>query len=276
MTRPALSTPQALVTAVLGLSVLALGTAIGLETDWGTAVGRAVTVEKVPAGAVKEARLLPPFKLPEVATAYREMADRPAFTPTRRPAPPPVPVATAPSMPRGKYTLTGAIVAGDVRAAYLREVATGKSLTVKQGDLLAGVRVDLVEPRRVVLRMGEETETLDLVSASSGGARPPGAAAAPPPVAAAAIPTSPYQQTLGGPAVAPKPAIAHPGNPPAPGAPGAPVANAPLPVPQAPVGTPAVAMPPGIPGVSQPVVTPTQTPPPADGTSRRRAWQNAQ
>lgn len=282
---------RSLTTVLLLIAIIALGGVFGEMTDWGRAFSQRVTPPKVAPGAAKEAALLPPFRLAfDDATSHKLMVERPLFSPTRAAAPPAVaPVAAAPTMQRGKYILTGAIVAADVRAAYLREVAGNKSHSIKQGDMLPdGYRIELVEARKVVLRFNNETEELEVQSgprvatAGSPAAAPQGFVA----------PLSPYSSTID------RPIAAASGLPPVPGIPGisAPVAGVqPQPgiyppgvVPPAAVAPQGVAT--GTPGFPTPqgVVPPAQslpTTPAQPGTpastdanppARRRMWQNAQ
>jgi hypothetical protein len=279
---------RTLATVVLLLVLAGLAAAFGYLTRWGDAFGERLPPPRVAPGAAKEAALLPAYKLAfEEASTHKLMVERPLFTPTRAPAPPAAaPVAAAPTMQRGKYVLTGAIIAADVRAAYLREVAGNKSHSVKQGDTLPdGYRVELVEARRVVLRFNNDSEDVELQT--SGTAPRPGA-----PIQQAIVqPLSPYTTTIDRPQ-------GTPGVPPVPGIPGLPgvpgVAGV---TPQPGIYPPGVfppgAVPQGVatstPGfpVPQPAV-PAAVPPaapaapttsaPADAANppRRRMWQNAQ
>jgi hypothetical protein len=184
-------------------------------------------------------------------------------------------------MQRGKYVLTGAIVATDVRAAYLREVAGNKSHSVKQGDTLPdGYRVEIVEARKVVLRFNNDTEELEVQSS-----RPTRVAGSPGAPQGIVQPLSPYTTTIDRPVVAgtpgvppvpgllgvtPQPGIFPPGVPPqgvATGTPGFPVPAGVVPPPVPPT-VPAAAVP------AQPT-TPGQ-PTDANPPLRRRMWQNAQ
>jgi hypothetical protein len=211
---------------------------------------------------VVEARLLPAFELPPEAQVAPETAARPMFVPARRPSPPAA-TAAAPVMRKGQFVLTGITVTPEASFVFLKETATGKTQSVKRGSLVNGLMVDVVEPRRVVLRQGEETEDLVLniqVPARVATAAPapvpgsPGAFAAPQvplgmpvpgavPPAPGAVPAGPGAQ---------QPALS--GVPPAPGTPSS------VPVAAAPKADSA--------GTQPPAVTPA--------TGRRRPWINAQ
>jgi len=141
--------------ALWGGTAALLALAIGVEHYVGSEEPAARP--RAPA-KVADARMLPPFSITAVDQVAPETAARPLFTPTRRPAPPPATVQA--TMKKGQFVLTGVTVSADASFAFLREVASGKTKSVRQGAELNGLRVDLVEPRRVVLRQGQETEDL--------------------------------------------------------------------------------------------------------------------
>lgn len=198
-----------------------------------------------PPATVAEARLLPPFVLPPEGQTPRDSVERPLFVPTRRPAPP-APAATASTMKRGQYVLTGVTITPEAAFAFLREVAGGKTHSVRKGTQLSGMTVETVEPRRVVLRQGEEAEDLRLAVLS-----PPKSAQAAAPVGPGSVPPAPGSMP-GVPGVAPnppKPSV------PAPAAPASAGAAPPVPNAQAVPGAPT---------------------PRAPVSGRRRPWINAQ
>lgn len=189
---------------------------------------------------VAEAKLLPAFVLPPDGEAGPEIVARPLFVPTRRPAPPAAAAAVS-TMKRGQFVLTGVTVTPDVSIAFLKEVANGKTLGVKKGAQANGLTVETVEPRRVVLKQGDELEELSLnVQVPARVA----AAPAPPPPA--------------------------PGMPLTGGAP--PAAGATPPGTVNPQGVPAGSgLPTNVPGAQ-----PAQPGSPAPATGRRRPWINTQ
>jgi hypothetical protein len=209
-----------------------------------------VTVGEEPRAPAKiaEAKLLPPFSLPAEPQPAPETVSRPLFVPTRRPSPPAAP-ATVTTMKKGQFVLTGVTVTPELSFAFLKEVAGGKTHSVKKGSQVNGITVEAVEPRRVVLKQGEETEDLALniqVPARVAGA--PGLTGAVPP------------------------------------APGMPGAVPPAPGTPPPLPTAGAAPPPGM-GTAQPTAAPAATVPgqpaatppiPAPATGRRRPWINAQ
>lgn len=135
-------------------------------------------IARAPAKVV-EAKLLPDFSLPREVDSASDTAARPLFVPTRRPAPP-VAVAAATEMKRGQFTLTGVTVTPDVSFVFLKEAGTGKTRSVKKGTEVNGMTLETVEPRRAVLKLGEETEILSL----NVGVPPP---VATPPVSTAGV-----------------------------------------------------------------------------------------
>lgn len=201
-----------------------------------------VTIGEEPRAPAKiaEARLLPPFSLPADSQPVPETVSRPLFVPTRRPSPPAA-TATASAMKKGQFVLTGVTVTPDLSFAFLKEVAGGKTHSVRKGAQVNGLTVETVEPRRVVLKQGEETEDLPLniqVPARVAGVPAPGMPGAVPPAPGAPPPVP-------APATAPAP----PGTAPVP--PGTAPAAAPAPA----AATPAI---------------------PAPASTRRRPWINAQ
>jgi general secretion pathway protein N len=168
--------------AVLAVALLVV---IGIETGWGTRVRPAPPAVEAKPGAPVDARVLPTLAATVAEQAYPESVARPLFVPSRRPAPvaPTVPVAT---MPKGTLTLQGVTIAGETRIAMLREKQSGKVHRVEQGKAVNGMSVAQVDADRVVLRMGDESETVVMLVSKAGGAPgTPGAAPpAPPPQAA--------------------------------------------------------------------------------------------
>lgn len=232
--------------ALWGGAAAALAVVIGVEHQLGSE-GPAEG-PRAPA-KVTDARMIPPFTLAAADQVAPETAARPLFTPTRRPAPPAATVQ--PTMRKGQFVLTGVTVSQEASFAFLREIATGKTKSVRKGTEVNGLRVDAVEPRRVVLRQGEETEDLLLaIQSPPKSAMPP----APPPgtPGAAGAPGVP-----GG-----VPNLFAPGGVPLPGAPGGP----PMPVTPGAAGQPAAAP-------ANPAAAPAPGAPQAT-TGRRRPYMN--
>jgi hypothetical protein len=65
-----------------------------------------------------------------------------------------------PQIVRGQFVLTGTSLAGERSIAFLKEVAGGKSRTVRQGEQINGMLVAEVKPDRVRLTVGSDSEEL--------------------------------------------------------------------------------------------------------------------
>jgi hypothetical protein len=223
--------------------LVALAAIVALEHFFGGVT--AGTGPRAPARIV-EARLLPPFALPPEPATPSETVAKPLFVPTRRPSPP-LATAATPTMRKGQFVLTGVTIVPDVAFAFLRETASGKTLSVKKGNMVNGITIDVVEPRRVVLRMGEETEELALnIQVPARMATAPAPVSGTPPAAVPGqVPQAPPAFT--------SPAGGLPG-----AVPGAPAAGLPAPPGEAPAATPAT------PSAQGPV------------SGRRRPWINPQ
>ena len=175
-------------TATLGLAAIGFLGAVGHETGWGQAVRLPLpAANNVPRTADMVAAL-PGFALPSLENAFKETADRPLFTPTRRPTAGNL-AANAPVMKKGQFKLSGTSVSNDLTVAFLFETATGKTVRITKGKEINGMTLDVVEAGRVVLKLGEETEELTLRTAASPPA-PVKVAAPAPPVAVPAAPAS--------------------------------------------------------------------------------------
>ena len=137
--------------------------ALGYETDWGRSVTPEPPRTAAPGPQPVSVALLPEYRLDGGLEARRETVDRVLFNPTRRPAPPANQAAAAPSsMKRGLYTLTGTTVVGTTATAFLREVSSGKSRSVRKGESVDGMLVAEVAPDHVRLKQGDEVEDLGL------------------------------------------------------------------------------------------------------------------
>ncbi len=171
------------------LPSLAVAVLLGFEIDWGRRMHRL----PAPPAAI-EARpvtpaLLPEYKIEGGLPAHAETVNRTLFNPTRRPAPALAVDSGRKQLQRGQFLLTGTTVAGERSIAFLKEVAGGKSRTVRQGEQINGMLVAEVKPDRVRLTLGDESEELVLKVAPGPRVTTP---APQPPVAAAptqAVPT---------------------------------------------------------------------------------------
>jgi type II secretory pathway component PulC len=98
--------------------------------------------------------------------AYAAIAQRPLFSPTRRPldsAP-----ATAASQPRkslAKFVLTGVIiVSAEEKIALIQEAKSPAVQRLSEGQSIAGWRIEKILPDRVTLVSGDETAEIPLWS----------------------------------------------------------------------------------------------------------------
>ncbi len=176
-------------TALLAGSAVVVAGVIGFETDWGRAIRPPAPTAAGGAKGAEMVAVLPSFSLQSLDTGFKESAERPLFSPTRRP--PSAGPASVPVMKKGQFKLTGTSVNAERSTVFLLETASGKTHYLAKGKEINGITVDIVEERRVVLKQGEETEELTLRTAPSPP-RPP-APAAPPSVAAAQTPGQPAQ-----------------------------------------------------------------------------------
>jgi hypothetical protein len=161
----------------------AVAAIIGWETGWGGRILPAPGPGPAPKPQPVALALLPDYAIEGVVAGSRETVERPAFVPTRRPAPAPVQEVPKPRMARNQFTLTGTAVVDQKQIAFLREIQGGKARTVRAGETINGVTVTEIKPDRVKLSMGDETEELVLKVASGPRQtiQPPAVAAAPPP-----------------------------------------------------------------------------------------------
>jgi hypothetical protein len=186
-------------TWVLSGIMAAMLAVVGVETEWGTKWRAEPPRADRAANKNGDDTVLPAFVLPPVDVAFKETVERPLFVPTRRPAP--AGASGLDAMKKGQYKLTGTSINDTLTMVFLLETATGKTLRAAKGKEITGTRivVDTVEPARVVLKQGEDTEELKLSTAPSpprpvaptpgqpGQAVPPGQPAA----VAGAFPTPP-------------------------------------------------------------------------------------
>ena len=179
----------------------ALLVALGIQTDWGAAF--TTPQLQLRAGGVKQdaASVLPDFRLGSEANAYSQITDRPLLNPSRKPAPTQL-VTAAPEPPkpqvrRGLYQLIGITDLGAVKIAQVREVASNRVKSVRQGDQLQEMTVTKVEATQVTLAFQGETDIIEMAKFTASGrvpqppAPPPVIAQAPPPVAAQMQPPAP-------------------------------------------------------------------------------------
>lgn len=177
----------------------ALAAGLGIETDWGRELHRPVAVAATEADSFQQPGLAEPFRMPP-ADEYIEMALRPPFIVTRRPAPPPPPPeAPKPTMKQGQFLLKGITIVGPAKFAFVLEKAGSKNHVLTEGKEINGIRVKEIAADRVILSQYDETEILPLQTAKG------------PPATAAAVPAQRVQQQ----GVPPPPAVTVPATIPA-------------------------------------------------------------
>lgn len=195
----------------LAVVAAALVVIVGIELGLGAGLRSALTPEGKRASAA-EAKLLPPVIATAPEQVYPELATRPLFTPTRRPAP----EATAPTKSTfvpGQFVLQGVIAAGDTRIAMLREKANGRIHRVERGREVNGIEVTEIQRETVTLAQGGEKEVLTLQVQRPTGAAPASAPAGPfaiPPTASVAPPGASPAAAEGQPTTQPAPVAGTP------------------------------------------------------------------
>ena len=182
----------------VGLAILAGALALGFAyiTEWGERLLNPVVLPGEPTAKspLQGVDVLPDFKLSGEAAAYNVISQRPLLNPTRAPAPTAAVIVTTeppkPQIRRGLYELLGVSEIGTTRVAQLRENATRRVTSVRQGDLLQELKVEAIGNDRVVLAFQGEKDEIQLVrfTASSRVPPPPAMPVNPSPVVSA--PTS--------------------------------------------------------------------------------------
>lgn len=220
---------------VLAAAVALLAGVLLWEWEQGQRLERELlSLRKVPATPVPAQKILPEFTLPDAKTGFPELLSRPMFSISRRSS---ATGGPAGAMKKGQFVLVGVLIAPQQRSALLRDVATNKTETVALVGVLRGLTLGDVQPDRVVLRQGAESEEL-LLNVQLGSKLP------------AAQPTqSAATQAAGMPLVVPTPSSSAASTSPVLPQPGssagtAAVAATPRPPPMPPGATPAAATPP--------------------------------
>ena len=169
---------------------LALGVLLGIELGWGRQVHRLPEAPPVLEARQVTPALLPEYKLEGGLAGRAETVARTLFNPTRRPAPTAVVDAGKSQMQRGQFVLTGTSLAGERSIAFLKEIAGGKSRTVRQGEQINGMLVAEVRSDRVRLTLGDDSEDLILKIAAGPKTTVNPIPPAPVPVGAPPLPQS--------------------------------------------------------------------------------------
>ncbi len=139
-----------------------LGLAIGIETDWGRELRRAPPPDVPIVPAPVATAILPEYRIDGGVGAMAATVDRPLFNATRRPAPAGVVAGAKPTIQRGQFTLTGTLITDGSAVAFLREATAGKARSVRKGDSINGMTVSEIQPDRVRLVLGDESEEIEL------------------------------------------------------------------------------------------------------------------
>ncbi|TAG81095.1 MAG: hypothetical protein EAZ24_04635, partial [Burkholderiales bacterium] len=153
-----------------GLAVLAGALALGFAyvTEWGERLINPVVLpgEAAAKTPLQGVDVLPDFKLSGESAAYNGIHLRPLLNPTRAPAPTAAVVATTeppkPQIRRGLYELLGISQIGAMRVAQIRETATRRVMSVRQGDFLQELKVDRISNDYVVLVFQGERDEIQL------------------------------------------------------------------------------------------------------------------
>jgi hypothetical protein len=170
----------------------ALLVALGIETDWGASLTLPASQARAVGAKHDSAAVLPDFRLGSEANAYNQIVERPLLNPNRKPAPTQV-VTAAPEPPkpqvrRGLYQLIGITDLGPVKIAQVREVASNRVKSVRQGDQLQEMTVAKIEPTQVTLAFQGETDVIEMAKFTASGRVPQPSAPPPQPLAAAPQP----------------------------------------------------------------------------------------
>ncbi len=109
--------------------------------------------------------IIPKMPAQKLTSDFKAIVERPLFSQTRRPSPPPEPAPPAiaakqeaPAAPLAA-TLIGILISPDIRSAVLR-MADGKNVTIMEGDSVDGWKLSEVLPD--IARFKHVTTTIEL------------------------------------------------------------------------------------------------------------------
>lgn len=180
-----------------GLIALAIVLAIGLgfETDWGAGLMSQTPTPRNVAGKHEMASVLPDFRLGSEAGTYSQIVEKPLLNPSRKPAPTQAVVAATeppkPQIRRGLYQLVGVTDLGSVKIAQVREIASNRIRSVREGDQLQELTVKKVSASQLVLAFQSDTDVVELPKFTASGRVPQPAPPPPPPTPVAATSPAP-------------------------------------------------------------------------------------
>ena len=186
---------------LIGLAI-ALAIGLGFETDWGAGLMSQTPTSRSVTGKHDVASVLPDFRLGSEPGMYSQIVEKPLLNPSRKPAPTQaVAAATEPPKPqirRGLYQLVGVTDLGSVKIAQVREVASNRIKSVREGDQLQELTVKKVSASQLVLAFQGDTDVVELPKFTASGRvpqpAPPPAPPPPTPVAASTPAATPPPQ----------------------------------------------------------------------------------
>lgn len=157
-----------------GLVNTGLFVQLGQQAQWGLQPGLPVPVVAEQTPGKIEVETLPDYRLPALKKNFKETLARPLFVSSRREAPPipPPPPPPKPTMKRGQFVLLGTVLLDGGNMAILKEVAGTRVRQISEGGVINGIKLEHVQPDRVVLSQYEETEELRLKVLPSAKAAP--------------------------------------------------------------------------------------------------------
>ncbi|NNA42858.1 hypothetical protein HBO18_01845 [Pseudomonas lactis] len=144
---------SAIVLGLLGLCLILLNGA-GTEIQWLPALSQSTA-------PVKTAIAADPT--PVALSAYEQTWGKPLFNAQRQPDPPPTEALEKTPSLLNDLTLAGVIASGSLRKAFFRTSRGQQLAAFEQQQLPNGWRVVQIEPERVLMTKGANTQTLKLL-----------------------------------------------------------------------------------------------------------------
>lgn len=140
------------------ITILLLGIVLAVEVKHAQRLGIDVIKAGRSSSVLQIPKQLPEFTLQEAGSSFPDILARPLFLASRRPML--SAGATDQVMKKGQFILTGIAIVSDRGDVLLKDVATGKTERVKQGESVRGMRLEQVDSEKVVLAQGEEREVI--------------------------------------------------------------------------------------------------------------------
>ena len=155
--------------ALFALASMALSVVLWLRIGQFDSPPTAASEQALPMRAAPAHDPASPARLGKLG-AYSTIADRPLFSPTRRPVVSAAPqTASQPRKSLAKFVLSGVIIVSpEEKIALLREAKSPTAQRLSEGQKIAGWRIEKILPDRVILVSGDETAEIQL-----WGERPP-------------------------------------------------------------------------------------------------------